>query len=54
MASAPNPRQPAATRIPFMGDVVGRTGRETPGPRLGRLRPTPGIDFAIVKAEYAW
>ncbi len=40
-------------RILFMGDVVGRTGRDTLGLRLPGLRKALGIDLAIVNAENA-
>src|ERR1700685_4353374 len=40
-------------RILFMGDVVGRTGRDTLGLQLPRLRQAMGIDLAIVNAENA-
>src|SRR5580698_2678803 len=40
-------------RILFMGDVVGRTGRDTLGQQLPHLRHALGIDLAIVNAENA-
>ncbi len=40
-------------RILFMGDVVGRTGRDTLGLQLPRLRAALRIDLAIVNAENA-
>jgi metallophosphoesterase (TIGR00282 family) len=40
-------------RILFMGDVVGRTGRETLGSQLPQLRQTLQVDLAIVNAENA-
>jgi 2',3'-cyclic-nucleotide 2'-phosphodiesterase len=40
-------------RILFMGDVVGRTGRDTLGLHLPRLRQALTIDLAIVNAENA-
>jgi metallophosphoesterase (TIGR00282 family) len=40
-------------RILFMGDVVGRTGRDTLGSRLPELRRALAIDLAIVNAENA-
>ena len=40
-------------RILFMGDVVGRTGRDTLGLQLPRLRQALKIDLAIVNAENA-
>src|SRR5580765_3599299 len=40
-------------RILFMGDVVGRTGRDTLGSRLPHLRQVLSIDLAIVNAENA-
>jgi hypothetical protein len=40
-------------RILFMGDVVGRTGRDTLGLQLPRLREALRIDLAIVNAENA-
>src|SRR6201995_50186 len=40
-------------RILFMGDVMGRTGRDTLGERLPFLRQAMGIDLAIVNAENA-
>src|SRR5271165_7265499 len=40
-------------RILFMGDVVGRTGRDTLGSRLPLLREALGVDLAIVNAENA-
>ncbi len=40
-------------RILFIGDVVGRTGRETVGAALPRLRDALRIDLAIVNAENA-
>src|ERR1700676_303217 len=40
-------------RILFMGDVVGRTGRDTLGSQLPHLRRALAIDLAIVNAENA-
>src|SRR6478672_780945 len=40
-------------RILFMGDVVGRTGRETLAQKLPLLRRALGVDLAIVNAENA-
>src|ERR1700685_3721913 len=40
-------------RILFMGDVVGRTGRETLGLQLPPLREALRVDLAIVNAENA-
>ena len=40
-------------RILFLGDVVGRTGREAVAARLPELRETLRIDLAIVNAENA-
>src|SRR3984885_6059848 len=40
-------------RILFLGDVVGRTGREAVAARLPELRNTLRIDLAIVNAENA-
>lgn len=40
-------------RILFLGDVVGRTGREAVAARLPQLRETLRIDLAIVNAENA-
>jgi metallophosphoesterase (TIGR00282 family) len=40
-------------RILFLGDVVGRSGRETVGAALPGLRQALGIDLAIVNAENA-
>src|SRR5579875_1602446 len=40
-------------RILFIGDVVGRTGRESVGAALPGLRQALGIDLAIVNAENA-
>jgi 2',3'-cyclic-nucleotide 2'-phosphodiesterase len=40
-------------RILFIGDVVGRTGRETVAARLPGLREALRIDLAIVNAENA-
>ena len=40
-------------RILFMGDVVGRTGRDTLARQLPTLRKTLAIDLAIVNAENA-
>ena len=40
-------------RILFMGDIVGRTGRETMGRELPRLRQALKIDLAIINAENA-
>jgi len=40
-------------RILFIGDVVGRTGREAVGAALPRLREALRIDLAIVNAENA-
>jgi len=48
-----NPRYVPPMRILFMGDVVGRTGRDTLGHALPGLRRTLGIDLAIVNAENA-
>src|SRR5260370_993350 len=39
--------------ILFMGDVVGRTGRDTLGRELPRLRRALTVDLAIVNAENA-
>src|SRR5579863_6591412 len=40
-------------RILFIGDVVGRTGRETVAATLPRLREALRIDLAVVNAENA-
>jgi 2',3'-cyclic-nucleotide 2'-phosphodiesterase len=40
-------------RILFLGDVVGRTGREAVAAQLPQLRETLRIDLAIVNAENA-
>jgi 2',3'-cyclic-nucleotide 2'-phosphodiesterase len=40
-------------RILFLGDVLGRTGRDTVGARLPQLRQELRIDLAIVNAENA-
>jgi hypothetical protein len=40
-------------RILFLGDVVGRTGRETVAAMLPRLREVLRIDLAVVNAENA-
>jgi hypothetical protein len=40
-------------RILFLGDVVGRTGRETVAAMLPRLRDVMRIDLAVVNAENA-
>jgi metallophosphoesterase (TIGR00282 family) len=40
-------------RILFLGDVVGRTGREAVAAALPRLRTALGIELAIVNAENA-
>src|SRR5882757_5943450 len=40
-------------RILFMGDVVGRTGRDTLGRQLPQLRRALAVDLAIVNAENA-
>src|SRR5271168_2015343 len=40
-------------RILFLGDVVGRTGRETVAARLPGLRAALRVDLAIVNAENA-
>src|SRR5580698_739618 len=40
-------------RILFIGDVVGRTGRETVAASLPKLRATLRIDLAVVNAENA-
>ena len=40
-------------RILFLGDIVGRTGRDTVAARLPDLRQTLRIDLAIVNAENA-
>src|SRR3984957_15560596 len=40
-------------RILFMGDVVGRTGRDTLGRQLPGLRERLMVDLAIVNAENA-
>jgi hypothetical protein len=40
-------------RILFIGDVVGRTGRETVAARLPHLRDALRIDLAVVNAENA-
>jgi metallophosphoesterase (TIGR00282 family) len=40
-------------RILFIGDVVGRTGREAVGAALPRLRESLRVDLAVVNAENA-
>ncbi len=40
-------------RILFLGDVVGRTGRETVAAALPGLRAALRVDLAIVNAENA-
>ncbi len=40
-------------RILFMGDIVGRTGRDTMGQQLPKLRQALRIDLAIINAENA-
>src|SRR5271165_2200792 len=40
-------------RILFIGDVVGRSGREGVAPALPRLRAALRIDLAVVNAENA-
>ena len=40
-------------RILFLGDIVGRTGRDTVGAALPGLRERLRIDLAIVNAENA-
>src|SRR6185437_15896962 len=40
-------------RILFVGDVVGRTGREAVATALPRLRETLRLDLAVVNAENA-
>src|SRR6202012_53244 len=40
-------------RILFIGDIVGRTGREAVAASLPRLRETLRIDLAVVNAENA-
>lgn len=40
-------------RILFLGDIVGRTGRDTVVARLSALRAALGIDVAVVNAENA-
>jgi len=40
-------------RILFLGDVVGRTGRDAVGAMLPRLREALGVELAIVNAENA-
>src|SRR5277367_5393788 len=40
-------------RILFLGDVVGRTGRETVAAKLPGLRAALRVDLAIVNAENA-
>ena len=40
-------------RILFLGDVVGRTGREAAAAALTRLKPELCIDLAIINAENA-
>ena len=40
-------------RIAFLGDIMGRTGREAVVERLPELRRTHGLDFVIVNAENA-
>jgi metallophosphoesterase (TIGR00282 family) len=40
-------------RILFLGDVVGRSGRDAVGAALPRLRQSLGVDLAIVNAENA-
>ena len=40
-------------RILFIGDVVGRTGREAVAASLPRLREALRIDLAVVNAENA-
>ena len=40
-------------RILFLGDVVGRTGREAVAAALPRLRAALRVDLAVVNAENA-
>ena len=40
-------------RIAYLGDIVGRTGREAVCAHLPRLRRDLSLDFAIVNAENA-
>ena len=40
-------------RILFLGDVVGRAGREAVAEQLPRLRQRLAVDFAVVNAENA-
>ena len=40
-------------RILFLGDIVGRSGREAVEARLPELRRTLAVDFAVVNAENA-
>ena len=40
-------------RILFLGDIVGRTGRDTVGAKLPELRQALRIDLAIINAENA-
>jgi metallophosphoesterase (TIGR00282 family) len=40
-------------RILFIGDVLGRAGREAVGAALPRLRPLLGLDLVVVNAENA-
>jgi metallophosphoesterase (TIGR00282 family) len=43
----------ADVRILFLGDVLGRSGREAVADRLPKLRQALGIDLAVVNAENA-
>ena len=40
-------------KLLFIGDVVGRPGREIVGERLTRLRNDLGLDFVIANGENA-
>ncbi|MDE2581045.1 MAG: YmdB family metallophosphoesterase [Rhodospirillales bacterium] len=40
-------------RILFLGDIVGRSGRDTVAARLPALRTTLGLDLVVVNAENA-
>ncbi len=46
-------RYPAPMRILFLGDVVGRTGRETVAAALPGLRASLRLDLVVVNAENA-
>jgi 2',3'-cyclic-nucleotide 2'-phosphodiesterase len=52
-SAPPAPREDAGLKLLFLGDVVGRSGREAVAARLPGLIARLGLDFAIVNGENA-